>query len=461
MVQIYLIITLLIIQFVVSMRNLMVVLIYLKHNNLIENISNQGFNGRLFIVIPCLRETTVIEQTLKYFSKVLRSEFNAKIVVVTTERENIEKQEGLSMVEDLTKDICDGDSVDSLYSKYNHIVDYKTIEKLVSYFKTNRLIGVAAIEFVQQRVKCALTTPQLIEEIISNNMDMSEKIIHLHYSKSNCIMADQLNFAMNWLEENMGACECDYYCLYNADSKPSPKTFDAILNIIKNNNYPQVIQQYSCAFSNINNVNWLLKGLAVYQTNFELRQGLINAYNKKKFSYRYIVGHGLIIRFDTLLELNGFDNSFWCEDICLSNVLIQKNIPIIPLPIIEEMEIPQNISTIIKQNAVWFSTALKAKEISKHNKEIHNNLSCGDWQWIFCRKFLNFSWLTYPFIIIGIALFAFLSSVPWLGAVEIAIFIFSIFVTYFPTIILSEKLSGNRIKHSHDAGVKQYYEQIE
>ena len=73
-----------------------------------------------------------------------------------------------------------------------------------------------------------------------------------------------------------------------------------------------------------------MKGFAMYQTAFELRNGLIN--NKlSKLLYSHVVGHGLTIRADYITKINGFSSNVWCEDIYLTGLLFNNGIDIIPL----------------------------------------------------------------------------------------------------------------------------------
>ena len=118
-------------------------------------------------------------------------------------------------------------------------------------------------------------------------------------------MADQLNYVLNNLkfdsEDNY------YFSVYNADSIPNEQTIQKVIETIIKNNYPNVIQQYSVPISNWDELSILMKGFAIYQSNFELRYGLINSYFPYKSLYTYVVGHGLYIRVDTLKQIGGFE----------------------------------------------------------------------------------------------------------------------------------------------------------
>lgn len=52
-----------------------------------------------------------------------------------------------------------------------------------------------------------------------------------------------------------------------------------------------------------------MKGFSIYQTAFEFRNGLINT-NVSPLLYSHVVGHGLTIRADYIMSINGFNSNF-------------------------------------------------------------------------------------------------------------------------------------------------------
>ena len=59
----------------------------------------------ILIVIPCLREQDIIIETLKHFLKMTSNLNNVKLLVVTTQKEEFEKEENLYLKEQLIKDV--------------------------------------------------------------------------------------------------------------------------------------------------------------------------------------------------------------------------------------------------------------------------------------------------------------------------------------------------------------------
>ena len=152
---------------------------------------------------------------------------------------------------------------------------------------------------------------------------------------------------------------------------------------------------------NYNELNIILKGFSIYQSNFEIKTGLINTILKSKLLYTHVVGHGLIINMKLLNELGNFNTKFWCEDIYLGLQLKFKNIKITPLLTLENMETPNSLDNLIKQNSVWFKTTSQFSKMYKDiikNYKITNKFS----GLIGCLNELRcaLNWLGFPIVLL-------------------------------------------------------------
>ena len=354
----------------------------------IKEIQSNVKNPNILIVIPCLREQDIIIQTLNYFLELTENLDNVKILVVTTQKEEFERGKNLYLKEQFIKDIKDNLELQKLINKYNKISSTNEIKEILEHSKLENIEEIAS-----NKIQNSKTTNNLIEEFIIKN-HLEEKLYHFHYPNNEGIMADQLNYVLNKFEfkdeENY------YFSVYNADSIPNKDTIKEVLEIINENNSPKVIQQYSVPMSNWNELSNLMKGFAIYQSNFELRYGLINSYFPNKLLYTYVVGHGMYIRVDILKQIGGFETKYWCEDIYMSYVLRNKDIPIYPIKTLETMQSPQYLSILTKQNAVWFKTSFEClkifRDIFKQNKKVNSN-SIG---WLIQRIRMNITWIGLP-----------------------------------------------------------------
>lgn len=349
--------------------------------------SNKLLSCKILIIIPCLREQNIIKETIDYFLNLINDKDNIELIIVTTEKE-----------------------------KYEQLLDK------------------------QKRNK---TTLDVVNEYISENKINKVKLFH--YQHKDGIMADQLNYVMKKYKKYNS--KKTYFCVYNADSRPNSDTINSVLNIIKNQDYPEIIQQYSYAFSNLGNLSFIMKGFALYQSNFEIKYGLINSLTFSNLLYTYVVGHGLYIRLDILKKIGGFDNKFWCEDIYMSSIIRNRNIKITPVLSLENMETPKNISVLIKQNANWYKTSNQWIKMIKSNLKKDKKISNSCKNWLFQRVRMNLSWLLLPFfIILSFAISIYYKSIILL-VISILSYTFMQICTYISTIKIIEKLENKKINN--------------
>lgn len=243
------------------------------------------------------------------------------------------------------------------------------IEETIKYFsKIAKNIPIIIIT-TKKEEKENINNDVLTKEIIKNNILPKYKNVYLvDYPKTEGYMADQLNYMLENLDfilKRKVDLSNTYLALYNADSRPNEKTFDEINDKI--NQGHKIIQQYSYCMKNYENLNNILKGFSIYQSNFELKTGIINGLLKSKLLYTHVVGHGLVINMETLKKLGNFNTEFWCEDIYLGLQLKFNNLRIEPMLTLENMETPTKFKNLIKQNSVWFKTT---SQFSKMYKDI-------------------------------------------------------------------------------------------
>lgn len=259
-----------------------------KHNKKVENkVQTKEEAPNILIVIPCLREQDIIIQTLKHFLDLTNNLANVKILVVTTQKEEFEREKNMYLKGQFIKDVKNNIELQKLINKYNKILSTNEIKEILKYSKSKDIE-----EIINNKIKNSKTTNNLIEEFITQS-NLQEKVYHFHYPNNEGMMADQLNYVLNNFEFKD---EKNYYfSVYNADSIPNKDTIAEVIKTINENDSPKVIQQYSVPMSNWNELSNLMKGFAIYQSNFELRYGLINSYFPNKLLYTYVVGHGMHI----------------------------------------------------------------------------------------------------------------------------------------------------------------------
>lgn len=273
----------------------------------------------------------------------------------------------------LNKAINEKNNIKQIEQKSREIIiaipvlrEQNCIENTIKYFNTiTKDIPIILIT-TQKEIKENLTNEKTTQDIIEEKIVTKYKNVYwIDYPYTTGYMSDQLNYMLENLEKIFNRkvdLDKTYLALYNADSRPNENTFEEIRQKIENNN---VVQQYSYCMQNYEKIKCIPKGFSIYQSNFELKTGLINSFFKSNILYTHVVGHGLIINMKLLKELGNFNTEFWCEDIYLGIQLKFNNIKITPLLTLENMETPDRLSKIIKQNSVWFKTTSQFWKIYK------------------------------------------------------------------------------------------------
>lgn len=414
---------------------------YICHQNkkVRDKIQINDNESNILIVIPCLREQDIIIQTLNHFLELTSNLDKVKLLVVTTQKEEYEKENNMYLKEQFIKDVKNNTELQKLINKYNKILSTNEIKEILKYSKLENIE-----EIINNKIQNSKTTNNLIEDFIIQS-HLEEKVYHFHYPNNEGIMANQLNYVLDNFEfEN----EKNYYfSVYNADSIPNKDTIKEVLQTINENDSPKVIQQYSVPISNWDELSNLMKGFAIYQSNFELRYGLINSYFPNKLLYTYVVGHGMYIRVDILKQIGGFETKYWCEDIYMSYVLRNKDILIYPIETLEIMQSPQYLSILTKQNAVWFKTSFEClkifKDVFNQNRKVNSN-NIG---WLIQRIRMNITWLGLPLAFLYTIIISILNKNIIMLILSIISYFVMILLEYGSTIKLIQKLTGTTLKN--------------
>lgn len=326
--------------------------------------------------------------------------------------------------------------------------EQKTIEETIKHFRKICELPIVIITTEKENFESNyknnyITTKTIVENNILGKYD---NIYLIDYPLKKGYMADQLNFMLNNLY-NFDFYDDSkewYMSLYNADSKPSKETFKSIFYYINKNK--KVIQQYSYCFKNFSKLDFISKGFAIYQSNFEIKVGLFNSSLNYKYLYNYVVGHGLTIDLKELNKMGNFNTKFWCEDIYLTMKLKYNNIPIYSIPNLENIENASSINQIIKQNSVWYDTTRKYVKVYNDIKKSEKRFSLYGLIGCINEFRCAINWLLFPIIFI----INFLICIYSKNFITVCILIFSYlfysYINYFITINTINKLSNERYK---------------
>ena len=271
---------------------------------------NESENLSFFIVIPLLREQKIINQLYQRFVGLIKDSKEVSLVFITTEREIIEND--------------------------------------------NNEEG-TTIEFLKELIK-------------SSSEKVQNKIIHLHYPENNTVVAEQLNYAFEFINARKEQNNTAFALIYNADSVIEDTS--VVEMIKKAHENVDIVQQSSLFLWNtprlLNEHKFLLTCFALYQSSWTLQHELSRyLFSKKRLQFLpkrieensliHCVTHGLLIKPSLLANAGGFPvTRFGGEDLALGFVLKVMGYHIEPLTSLENTEIPNSYKVLFKQLAGWY-----------------------------------------------------------------------------------------------------------
>jgi cellulose synthase/poly-beta-1,6-N-acetylglucosamine synthase-like glycosyltransferase len=261
---------------------------------------------RILILLPVLRETALLSESVQHFTDLARGH-NAAVVVVTTERERAERSPR-------------GETVDTI--------------------------------------------------TLAAQLAADGKCLHLHYPDPRGVKADQLNFAVRALTEQAGDIDPDrtWILCYDADSRPPLDTLDRFLETLAAHPETDVLHQSSRFEVRDRTPGPLQRAVAdagALRANrfvlaYELprllnRSGAVGAVKRRLSSYVYshVTGHGLLVRLSLLRDIP-FPDGSPLEDMHYSFILNSRNAVMRPVPSLDVADVPASLSVQVDQAARWF-----------------------------------------------------------------------------------------------------------
>ena len=276
----------------------------------------------------------------------------------------------------------------------------KIIKELIDSFKKVASKNIKIVIVATKKEKSNLTY-NLAKKYIAND----KNFILLKYNKTNGIMSNQLNYAIDYIDT---IDKTNYIIgIYNADSVIKKEHIDFVRHNIKDNN---CIQQYSYFKSNkkliINDaIKWQNRWSVIFEA------GRCN--NKILNNMNYVIGHGLFIKGKTIKKCGYFSEDTINEDAILGVILNYLDIKIVPMPYFEKADFVSSVKAYIKQQSSWWNgpkQAFKYLRIIIKNKD--NNKYKRD---IYDGKFIKLFIICFKL---------FLHAIYWLMGIYILLFLY-------------------------------------
>lgn len=318
-----------------------------KQKQLKENrLKNTKVN--FILLVPVLKEEKIIAKTLHYLSLLKQEISDIKIIIITTQREFIERRND---------------------QKEKNTIDI--VKNLVP---------------------------------LLNRKLKKEVFLHVHYPYAQGSKSDQLNFALKKLQSTdplIFKTHSTYIGLYDADSTSDLSFLQILAEDASKNCFPLVYQQPVIYLKNYNllptNLNgYLMKSFSILQTRYSLGYEVPMFLNSPRNVRRkigkmaYCLGHGLFVRADFLKKLNFFPSPI--EDTRFGHILSYLRCEIRLLPSLAVTDVVEKFSWLLKQTSVWFtgeSYFLKDYEIAKSFQRINKIWALS---LIFYKFYRNFIW---------------------------------------------------------------------
>ncbi|MBU1200853.1 glycosyltransferase [Patescibacteria group bacterium] len=244
--------------------------------------------------------------------------------------------------------------------------EQKRIIDTIKYFQKHILIedNVDLIIVTTQREFekkfSGLSTNQLVKNFIAENNCSNISIIDSPHQTG--IKAHQLNYALDQIDDD------SFITVYDADSRPHPRTFEAFYSELAKNPKAKVFQQSAVFFNNFKSLkSSFLRSSAILQSRWTLAHELPRLFRQsfgegkfiKKYAYAHVVGHGLFIDINVLKSVGGFPAQTITEDLFLGYLLRASGHSIYPLPLLESSDAPTTVKSLWGQKYVWFFGPLK------------------------------------------------------------------------------------------------------
>lgn len=326
---------------------------------------------------------------------------------------------------------------DNFSELYNEVViiipvynEQNVIRQSVLNFKPLMDYGIKVIYVATAKEKAEITTYALLQELIEE-YQLSAHCKVLLYPKKDGVMAHQLNYAVNQIENNK------IVVIYNVDSVVDRKTINYILKH-RDKLEKGVFQQYS--YSAYDTKNKFMTSAVMWQNRWSTAYELPRTIGNFKFGihkFNYVIGHGLALRKEMLNKIGGFSEDQINEDNVLGYRLHTEQVSVCPIPVLEKIDFASDLKIYVRQQSVWFNGPFYAFhyfiQLRKENRE-KKTLPLF---FAACQNFKNaLNWLFFPYLTVFSMVYA-----VWIKDLVLFLCIFLLLIGYVAGINrLSEQL---------------------
>lgn len=260
----------------------------------------------LIVAIPVLEEQAIIEETVQYFSRLIKST-QSRLVIITSQRE-LNNNDG---------------------------------------------------------------TSQTTSEILQNLKECDDDFFHLHSTEVEGVKADQINYLVDMLPEIIPNLDYEntFIVIYDADSRPDPKSLECFIETISRHASVNLFQQSSLfrITKTQGQIGTFMKCAALRSNRYVFAYEIPKIIGRMRYAsgardllsvishlnYSHVTGHGLGIRF-SFLQAERFPVRTIMEDMQYGFRMCCRRENVVPIQLLDSAETPGTILEFFRQSKRWF-----------------------------------------------------------------------------------------------------------
>lgn len=335
-----------------------------------KRAASGGTDVKFVIILPMLREESIVSRTMGQFLNAIQDGLPITVVVATTAREAKQRAFVVNEIESrLREGNWDSSEMDSLARRVLNQEDAETFRGLS---RSKAASNSAAQEFLRQRLRAdtGSVARELLPEL--NRAAGHEAFFHIEAPVELEGKVGQMNAAVSFLREHHlnGNARNTYIGVYDADSMPDQRVFDAVRRVVherekEQKDSPGIFQQVSCYCQNVYELKGMIGAIsfadALAQTRWALgfeyplyeryARTVRNGTNRRLV---YCVGHGCFISLAVLNRIGGFPTCSPNDDLALGYLASVAGIEVQPVPVLDYCDVAPNPFASIRQSRFWY-----------------------------------------------------------------------------------------------------------
>ncbi|MFG2916406.1 glycosyltransferase family 2 protein [Kitasatospora sp. NPDC048298] len=320
----------------------------------------------LHVIIPVLREQQQITAALAWFVPLLRDLPGSTLTLVTTAREEAERQH-------LAARLAGATAADLTVERFPQLTgdELASLGKALTGTGEGSLAGAVAAEVLSGFP----TTADVITAELARLPEPDPVVRHVHY-RGDGRKAAQVNAAV----EQLATADADqeYIAVYDVDSRPNRELLERTAEFLTrrradDGELPCVVQQSArFATQGAAGTGWersLGRGAARAQTLWTIRREIPNLRRYADTARRphtapglpglaQTVGHGLLVRTDVFRRVGGLPTFTVLDDVAFGYRLTLDRVPVDSLPFTTTVPAAEYVSELLAQSERWFQSYL-------------------------------------------------------------------------------------------------------